>query len=85
MAGEQPVKERRAGGAGPLIFLAAGAMALVLAFYVLSVGPVAWLVDNNFIDGNSPLLHLYLTPLGLLAACCPPLEWALEAYMELFQ
>jgi hypothetical protein len=64
------------------MLLAAGAVMLLVALYVLSVGPMAWLVDRNYVDGNSPLLSTFYAPLGWLAAYCQPVERALEWYMD---
>jgi hypothetical protein len=85
MAGKEHEKERTRGGSGPLIFLAAAVVMLLMTLYVLSVGPVTWLVERSYIDGNSQLLHAVYAPLALVAMYCPPLEWALDGYMEWFR
>ena len=82
---EQPEKERAPGRSGPLIVLAAGAMTLLLAVYILSIGPVTWLVERGYMDGNSQFLHAVYAPLALVAMYCPPVEWVLEGYVEWFR
>ena len=85
MAGQRSEKVCAPNRSGPLIFLAVAVVMLLLSAYVLSVGPVCWLVDNGYIDGNSQLLQAIYAPLALLAMYCSPAAWALEAYMELFR
>ena len=85
MSREPAEKDRTSGRSGPLIFLAAAVLLLLAALYVLSIGPVVWLVEGGYIDGNSSFLKVFYTPLALAAKFFPPLEWALEVYMELFR
>ena len=85
MAAERSEKERTPGRSGPLIFLVVAGVMLLSALYVLSVGPVVWLVERNYLDGNSPLIKVLYIPLGLVVSYCPPLERALDGYMELFR
>lgn len=74
-------RDDKRGGSG----VAIGCM-LVLFFlpvvYVLSIGPVALLVEHN--ASLEWIGYLYL-PLGLLAEACPPIDDALEWYMDLWR
>lgn len=85
MVREQPGKERTAGRGGPLMLLAVVAGMLLAGLYVLSIGPVTWLVDRNYVDGDSTTINLLYAPLGWLVEHCQPLQWALDGYVELFR
>ena len=85
MAGERAETERTTGRSGPLIFLVVAGVMLLSALYVLSIGPVVWLVERDYLDGNSSLIKAIYIPLAFAARFCPPLERALDGYMELFR
>ena len=63
------------------------AIGLVLVFmflpvlYVLSIGPVNLLVENN---ASLRWIGLIYFPIGLLAEYCPPFGTALDWYMQLW-
>lgn len=73
-------RDEKRGGGGCAI-----GCALMLFFapvlYVLSIGPVAWLVVNN--ESFQWVGMIYL-PLGFLAEYCQPLHDAVKWYIELW-
>jgi hypothetical protein len=55
-------------------------VAVALAFYVLSLGPAAWIVNAT---GQRWIFAFYM-PLMLVEAVCSPLEHALDWYANLW-
>jgi len=71
----------------PVILIAAVVAALPM-LYVLSVGPVGWLVNNEFIDPDSGLgtvVGAIYTPLEAVAEFCPPFKLLIGWYLELWE
>lgn len=73
-------RDEKRGGLGCAI---AGVLLLLLlpVLYVLSIGPVAMLVNNN--DSLRWMAVIY-HPLGWLAECYEPIGHALEWYVDLW-
>ena len=73
-------REQKSGNVGCFIM---GMLGLVgLPLYVLSIGPVSWVVLQN---PSLQWIGVIYFPLGLLAEFCPPVESALQWYLELWQ
>lgn len=73
-------RDEKRGGSGCAIgCLLVGLLLPVL--YVLSLGPVAWLVNGK--DSFQWLVMIYI-PLGVLADNCHPFGDALQWYIELW-
>jgi|SoiMethySBSTD1v2_1073268.scaffolds.fasta_scaffold2017183_2 hypothetical protein len=71
----------------PVILIAAVVVVLP-TLYFLSVGPIGWLVNNEFIDADSgfgTVLEAIYTPLEAVAEFCPPFEWLIGRYLELWE
>jgi len=65
---------------GPLVFVAIVIVLALPALYVLSVGPMIWLVNHNYI---SPEGNFYV-PLQWGRDYCEPFNRAVSWYMGLF-
>ncbi len=76
--------ERRSKSGGAIV-AAIVLVAMLPLFYVLSLGPAAWLADHGYINGDegSAAAKLYF-PLAILGENVPLLGDLLEAYMSLF-
>ena len=84
---ERPNKEHsEQGRSGLLLFRVVAALILLLVLlvlYVLSIGPVAWLVGHKFIP-ESPAIDTFYSPLDWLAVQLPLFSRFLEWYLGLF-
>ena len=76
-----PEREQKSGGAIGCFILGAVAL-MLLPLYVLSIGPVAWLVERN---PSLEYIGIIYAPIGFLADACQPIEDALMWYMELWR
>jgi hypothetical protein len=76
------MKEREQNSGGLGCFILGMVAFILLPLYVLSVGPVAWLVGQN--PGLQWIGVIYF-PIGLLASVCPPVDGALQWYIQFWQ
>jgi hypothetical protein len=70
-------REKKSGGAVGC-FILGMATFMLLPAYVLSIGPIYWLVEGN--PGWEWIKMIYF-PIGLVAEYCQPIEDALGWYM----
>ena len=75
--------EKRGGaGCGTVGCFTLGVFGFVgLPLYVLSVGPVVWLVEGT----RWEWVCLIYFPIGVLASLCPPVDRVLQWYVELWR
>ena len=56
---------------------------LLLAAYPFSIGPAVWLVEKGYLsDSTTEVLGTAYLPMLITAETVPPLEHALEQYLE---
>jgi len=75
------------GGGGVAVTLAV-ALPMLPVLYVLSIGPVSWLINNRTIPVDGPLatgLSLFYAPFRLVLENCPPLEQFTVWYLAFFR
>ncbi len=71
------------GWTGPIVF--AGIVALTLvAGYVLSLGPVCWLANREFVYGTNPYLVAFYWPIIRASEFCPPFGQFVGWYQSLW-
>lgn len=58
-----------------------GLLLFLLVGYVLSVGPVFWLVERGIIPGDEA--RTFYAPMRFLAESCPPFRVLLNFYLRL--
>ena len=85
MSRKQPEKNRTQARSGSLTFLAIAAAVLILVLYFLSVGPVIWLTNRGYIDGDSPFVIVAYFPIIWLENHCEPFRQFLTAYADFFR
>ena len=64
-----------------LIWLIVAGVLLPLV-YILSVGPVYWLIAQGYLSTSADWIYL---PLGFLSNHCPPFQDAMDWYVGFFQ
>ena len=64
-----------------LICLVVAGLLLPL-IYILSIGPVYWLVAQGYLSSSAESIYL---PLGLLSKLSPPVRDAIDWYISFFQ
>jgi hypothetical protein len=74
---------REAGGNRTFAILIAIAIVLLPLLYVLSFGPVIWLVKHRYLPDAAALSTIYL-PLQFAADQFPAFERSLKWYIEMF-
>jgi hypothetical protein len=70
----------KGGTGGPVIFAAIGLIILLPVSYVLSVGPVVWLANHDYISKEGS----HYVPLQWACDHCQPLNTAVDWYISLF-
>jgi hypothetical protein len=73
-------REKKSGSVGCFIMGVIGFMGLLL--YVFSIGPVFWLAQQF---PSLQWIGVFYFPIGLLSSVCPPVDWALQWYLDLFR
>jgi hypothetical protein len=77
---DEPKTER---GAGWMVALCVAIVLALPAVYVLSMGPVVWLIVNDYLSEEVGT-RIYV-PVLWLADICPALQPPLETYLDLWQ
>jgi len=75
------------GGRGVAVTLAV-ALPMLPVLYVLSIGPVSWLINNRTIPVDGPVatgLSWFYAPFRLVLENCPPLEQFTVWYLAFFR
>lgn len=67
---------------GPFICCLTVALILLPVVYVLGFGPARWLGNNGYLGDEVKIVYV---PLCLFAEYCPPVEGALQWYVELWR
>jgi hypothetical protein len=74
---EDPKQPRSRLGGWPVV----AAVLLLPVAYVLSTGPVCWLIQRNYLPNHADFVYW---PLNALANFCPPIGRVLHWYISLW-
>jgi len=72
----------RSQGQSPVIVIAVGALLLLPVLYLVSSGPVEWLMANGYVSYDNPYVEAFYYPGERSMQLCPPLNdfvrWSLS-------
>ena len=76
------MRDKRASAAAPILAVFAIVLALLPMLYVLSVGPAAWLISEDYISNDSA--EVFYAPIIAVVESNSWLQGTFERYIRLF-
>ncbi len=73
------------GGGRPLVVVVATFVVLLPIAYLVSAGPMEWLMSRGYVSYDNPYVEAFYYPGELLMQSCPPLNTFVRWFLELWK